>query len=291
MTYFAARSLRGVRNAPAEDGAATPVLRPRLPSRYETMPPEPGAASEIAGEDAFFEAEPLPHRRAPATEPSPSAAPAKFATSVPAVAALAPQAAAMSPHRIVGPPAPAVQPSRADQERRPDRPASPLFQPGAATAIAIAAPPPRPRPIPNAAPPPLGAEPRSDAAAGRRPPSLTQAETGDAPDRRPDRTPIGSFAPAPSPRFAPMPAAVAEPLSESRLASVPMAPPTLSDAPRPPPAPPREAVIDRPPAAPRVEITIGRIEIRAASIPAPPRAAPRAPPMSLDDYLAKRGRG
>jgi hypothetical protein len=47
-----------------------------------------------------------------------------------------------------------------------------------------------------------------------------------------------------------------------------------------------------PPAAPRVQVTIGRIEIRAAYAPPRPPPAPRpAPAMSLDDYLANREQG
>jgi len=44
-----------------------------------------------------------------------------------------------------------------------------------------------------------------------------------------------------------------------------------------------------PAAAPQVQITIGRVEIRAAA-PQPPQA-PRGPTMSLDDYLARRAGG
>jgi hypothetical protein len=42
-----------------------------------------------------------------------------------------------------------------------------------------------------------------------------------------------------------------------------------------------------------VQVTIGRIEIRAVSAPPPPqpRPAPRAPPLSLDEYLANRDKG
>jgi hypothetical protein len=45
------------------------------------------------------------------------------------------------------------------------------------------------------------------------------------------------------------------------------------------------------PAAPSVNITIGRVEVRAISAPAPrPRAEPRGPqPLGLDEYLKRRG--
>ena len=46
------------------------------------------------------------------------------------------------------------------------------------------------------------------------------------------------------------------------------------------------------PASPVVEVTIGRIEVRAAPVSARPQAAPArpaAPQLSLDDYLAGRG--
>jgi hypothetical protein len=46
-------------------------------------------------------------------------------------------------------------------------------------------------------------------------------------------------------------------------------------------------------APPRVQVTIGRLEIRAATAqPAPPRRqAKPTPAMSLDDYLTDRGKG
>lgn len=40
----------------------------------------------------------------------------------------------------------------------------------------------------------------------------------------------------------------------------------------------------------RVQVTIGRIEIRAANPRPQPRPAPRPPAMSLDEYLANRGK-
>lgn len=51
---------------------------------------------------------------------------------------------------------------------------------------------------------------------------------------------------------------------------------------------PREAVEASAPA--RVQVTIGRIEIRAANPRPQPRPAPRPPAMSLDEYLANRGK-
>jgi len=46
-----------------------------------------------------------------------------------------------------------------------------------------------------------------------------------------------------------------------------------------------------PPDAPSVNITIGRVEVRAVSAPAPkPRAEPRGrQPLGLDEYLKRRG--
>jgi hypothetical protein len=289
MAYFAARSLRGVHKALAEDGVVTPVLRPRLPSRYETMAPlEAGATGDIAGEDAFFEPEPLPRRRPPTAEPAPTAAPAIFAAPVPPAAASVPQATATTPP-AGAPPASALRSLRADRERGPDHLALSLSQPAAAAANAIAAPPLSPQPIPSAGPPAVRAEPRSAAVAGQPPPPIPPA-IGEAPYRSADSKPIGGIAPASPPPSTPVPAAVVTPLRESRLARPAVAPPRLGDVSQPPTRP-RDTVIEKPPAAPRVEVTIGRIEIRAASIPAPPRTAPRAPPMSLDDYLAKRARG
>jgi hypothetical protein len=66
--------------------------------------------------------------------------------------------------------------------------------------------------------------------------------------------------------------------------------PRLADSPQEP-LRQRERVAEKGPASPRVLVTIGRIEIRAASAPAQPRTQPQLPSMSLDDYLAKRGQG
>ena len=52
----------------------------------------------------------------------------------------------------------------------------------------------------------------------------------------------------------------------------------------------RERTMDA--SEPPVQVTIGRIEVTAATAPAPPKRAslPRKPTMSLDDYLARRQR-
>jgi hypothetical protein len=65
---------------------------------------------------------------------------------------------------------------------------------------------------------------------------------------------------------------------------------------REPAAMPRRATLvrerTRDASEPPVQVTIGRIEVTAATAPAPPQRAslPRKPTMSLDDYLARRQR-
>jgi hypothetical protein len=102
--------------------------------------------------------------------------------------------------------------------------------------------------------------------------------------------PIENIAPKTFQPFPPAGAFGAAPIRQSLVARVAPAPLRLGDGAHPL-ARPRSAAGDQAPAAPRIEVTIGRIEIRAATSPAPPRTAPRVPSMSLDDYLAKRSRG
>ena len=62
-----------------------------------------------------------------------------------------------------------------------------------------------------------------------------------------------------------------------------------------PPPPPSAPGLPRAPQPTVIRVTIGRIEVRAVTLPpvAPPapRPAPRAPSLSLDDYLKERRGG
>ena len=287
MTYFAARSLRGGRNVPGEDGVAMLALRPRLPSRYETIKPqEAGAASDIAGEELFPEAESVPRRAAPTLEQAAIAAPEEAAT--PAAPAAAVSRDTVTPRRAEPPRMPARPPARADRGRGPDpaAPTPPRPEASAETAAAVA-PLSRPWPAPPTNPPPVAEEPRSEAAPRRERPPPSLHESGDATGQRQDREPMDSIAPKPPQPVPPAGAAVAAPLRESIALRVAPALPRLGDGAHPP-LRPRDTGMEKAPASPRIEVTIGRIEIRATTIPAPPRKASRPPSMSLDDYLAKR---
>src|SRR5215469_5938888 len=64
LAYLAARSLRGAHAVPTDDGASMPVIRPRLPSRYEVNGRQPQiAVEEIEQESASVEPAPAPAGR------------------------------------------------------------------------------------------------------------------------------------------------------------------------------------------------------------------------------------
>src|SRR5579862_2735781 len=77
ITYLAARSLRGVHQVPADDGAPMLVVRPRLPNPYEFTGSQPqisiqeidpeNASAEPKPEPSALRTEPASHRTPPAT--------------------------------------------------------------------------------------------------------------------------------------------------------------------------------------------------------------------------------
>jgi hypothetical protein len=73
--------------------------------------------------------------------------------------------------------------------------------------------------------------------------------------------------------------------------SEPTRPGTLAVASRRSEPPPKPAGGSTPPSAPTVHVTIGRVEIRAVTAPAPPaRRPPSVRTTSLDEYLSERNR-
>jgi nicotinate-nucleotide--dimethylbenzimidazole phosphoribosyltransferase len=282
MAYFAARSLRGSHNPPAEDGTAVPALRPRLPSRYEGA--EASTASDIAREDAFVEwgREPLPA----ASVPEPPALPQPGASGTPPPPQAVPRDGETS-RREAPPPEPAHLPVPPDRERGSDHVAAAPPEPAAAAEITEAVSPVAPqRPAPMAVPPRLPEDPRHGALARQERPPTIAVEADHARRPAPEHVPaerVASRQPLPQAS-----APVAAPLRAGLAFPVVPAMPRPADTPQTPPRQ-RERVAEKAPA--RVQVTIGRIEIRAASAPAQPRIPPRPPSMSLDDYLAKRGQG
>jgi hypothetical protein len=136
--------------------------------------------------------------------------------------------------------------------------------------------------------------PRPDAPARRE---TAAAERGHGPEgssRQPDARGEGRSGPAPGERTGPAGAARATASAPGRTA--PTAPGTTDAATL------REAVplaalrrAEAEAAAPTIRVTIGRLEVRAATTPAPPparRSAPLAAPgMSLEEYLRRREGG
>jgi hypothetical protein len=289
MAYFAARSLRGGGNPPAEDGTAVPALRPRLPSRYEgAEPQEASAASDFAREDAFVEWRREPRPAASVSEPPVLPQPGAPGTPAPPEA---PPRDGETSRREAPPHAPAQSAARSDRERGSDHVAAAPPNPAAAAEITAAVSPAAPQPpAPMAVPPPLPKDPRHGALARQERPPTIPVEADHARRPAPEHAPAERVArrqPQPLPQAS---APVAAPLRAGLAFPVVPATPRLADSPQAP-LRQRERVAEKGPASPRVQVTIGRIEIRAASAPAQPRTQPRLPSMSLDDYLAKRGQG
>jgi hypothetical protein len=288
MTYFAARSLRRGGNPSAEDGTAVPTLRPRLPGRYEgAEAQEASAASDFAREDAFME---WGRERHPAASvPEPPALPQPGAPGTPAP----PQAIARDGEtsRREAPSHPRAQsPARSDWERGSDLVAAAPPKPAAAPEITAAVWPTPPQPAPMAVPPPLPKDPRHGGLARQERPPTIAVEADHVRRPAPERAPAERVALRQPQPLSQASVPVAAPLRAGLAFPVVQATPRLADTRQAPPRQ-REWVAEIGPASPRVQVTIGRIEIRAASAPAQPRTQPRPPSMSLDDYLAKRGQG
>ena len=289
MAYFAARSLRRASNPSAEDGTTVPALRPRLPSRYEgAEAQEASEANDFAREDAFVE---WGRERHPAASvPEPSALPQPGAPGTAAPPQAVPRDSEAS-RREAPLHTPAQSPARSDRERSSDHVAAAPPKPTATAEItAAASTAARQRAAPMVVPPPLPKDPQHGALVREERPPKMAVEADHARWLAPEHAPaerVTSRQPQPLPRAS---ALFTAPLRAGL--AFPVVPPTPrpADTPRGP-LRQRVRVAEIAPASPRVQVTIGRIEIRAASAVAQPRTQPRPPSMSLDDYLAKRGQG
>lgn len=269
-----------------------PVLKPRLPAWFEPVAPRTPALQEIDQEqEAPDTPRPAPERQSPPRPrlaeapafPAPPERPAavqglaESMATVPPAPAPPPTAASVRIEREVrehhevfvqrrieekpSPPSPASEPRRAVQREA----SGPALQAADARI--------RPRaesPIPA---PPVSAflvpkEPMAAAAQALNPVTASVAAPGPAP--RPDNRPP------------PQPAAlVPKSMPAGALPALrPAAVPQAVQAPPPRPVEP-----------PVIEISIGRVEVRAVSAPAPaaaPRQRSAAPMLSLDDYLKQK---
>lgn len=285
MMYLAVRSVHGLHRATGDDGTLLPPLRPRLPSRYETPEwPEPDVATDIERDEAFQEAEATPRGAVPEQAPE---APRR---SVPQPRAMPPPATppadigpATGDLTLRGPVAPGVEPAKEEHlERAILQAPAPAGEKAAADPLRAT----RHQPAPVGDQLPTHDHPRND----NRIPRAASAETNDRMQQVPGPLLSSQGVPKqPQDPVAPRPTVVT-PLAEGRLIQA------VPASPRPPDTPralrrSRDAIEPQAPAPPRVQVTIGRLEIRAASVvpPVSPRA-PRVPSMSLDDYLTKRNR-
>jgi hypothetical protein len=288
LAYLAARSLPGVQRVPADDGTPMPLLHPRLPSRYETGGTDLSIPTQdLEHEDTPAEAAPPMRREPPRPEQAPQAEGSKAPPKQPAAEVRPPADASDEP--VPRRPAPAAQ-AEPGAVRHADQAASPA--PSRAAELKRGDPAPATPRVPRAMAP-ARPEQESERPRDRQEPRRPAPRETTADRRRMQAsdvaTPPAQDAARPAPAPVPIPAAPAQAAGTLRLSSVI---PRQADTPRGATSA-RDAAEVLAAAPPRVQVTIGRLEIRAASIEPPPtrRPAPRAPSMSLDDYLADRSKG
>jgi hypothetical protein len=271
----------------AERSTGTPpALRPRVPSTFE-----PWSAGDLGADP-----------RAAAAWPS-AAQPTNAAASPPAATARPtrePPRASVTPPAPASPPAPAPPLDSDDRHPAAPRPRTPAPAPAPISAAAAAAepsadapPPPAPAPAPrhhapDLSPEPLG--PTRPTPAVAAPPRQPRRQ-GSAPPVPETAAPAAAEAPlaARAASRAPRDDAVAEPWHAFEPPAGPPANVVQRGRARAGPAPTPGRAGDGPLT---VEVTIGRVEVRAA--PAPPARAGRRPApgprVTLDEYLAERTR-
>jgi len=282
VAWLAARSLPGTRGVAADDGAAVLQVRPWLPGRYESdATGSPALLEEVAHEAAPAATSPVPRTAAPANgwarqRSEPEHQSQQRPVAVPPMAMVEPRASEHSTPR-----ANAIQ----DVEQ----PAAKAAPPASDLSIEKSR---------NGFSPPTNSAPQIAPPAIPRPPSPASHETGQrhpAPQRhfvqeKRRATPVkpSDTAPHETPRPTPPPVVIA-PAQRSAVAPAEPIVAPRADRPRPP-APSVAAATN---AHPRVQVTIERLEIRAATAAPPPphRLPPRPYTMSLDAYLADRGKG
>jgi hypothetical protein len=265
-------------------------LAPRIPSVFE---PARGDTPWLAGDDTLQPAAEETFRLAPDDTLRLAAEAQAAAERMPAARRPqpSPQAAASqegqipAPSREVPTPTAARVPARTEGGEIGRRPAGEPAIPQAGTAVpqaAAAAETARELLAEVAVPRPEPAGHRSRAA-GRLAAAVSRG--GDQrvplPETEPETTerPRRGALPPPAAR-------VGEPLPPPRPGLLTVPPPGAFAA---PPVLPGPVGDPAPPPEPTVHVTIGRVEVRAVTAPArPPRAAPAARTMSLDEYLAER---
>jgi hypothetical protein len=289
MAYLAARSLRGDRSARADDGTTMPLLRPRLPSRYE--PQEPGQATDVVHEDTSLDVAPPPRRADQSRDDAASHARRASSESQSPPPVTTPQHAETPSRNTSSPSADPSHPST-DGQRDPQLVMPPPAPMAADERTDAASPTEPPQPVRTQTSPPARERVPSDAVPQRERRAPISPEAGDATRQTQDRATADRAARQEPPALPPPRLPVTAPLPENpalRVVPAPLRPAGAADARRRP----REEIAAKTSEPPRVQVTIGRIEIRAVSAPPPPqpRPAPRAPSMSLDEYLANRDKG
>ncbi len=284
LGYLAARSLRESRPAPGDEARPQPSVRPRLPSFYEaTEEREPRNAPILVEEETASSEQATKPR---ATRTAAATFPESAQTAVEAVA----------PPQSEGPSASPLPPRRhgetvvAQTREFPDAP--PRIGEPQERRSGDAIPTEPERGAPKALPHPVALDMAPTVVTPRAPPPERQVSRSPTMiDAAPANLPPPVAPPALiRPRGdadADRPSRSAETRGQALIPKIDAPRESLRQPQNRPPAPPREPL-----AVPRVQVTIGRIEIRAAYAPAPPTPAPRPKPaMSLDDYLAKREQG
>jgi hypothetical protein len=276
---------------------AAPGVRPALPPRFApAAAPLPVAEPAWEEPPAAVEAEaPRPTAPRPAVPsreearpvaPSPPRTEAPLDASVVARSETLPASLDRAPSSV----APRIAPPLVEHDDAPVAPARPSAPPEQHVAAAA-----QPRTdVPASASPPRSTAPPALVA----PPPTTLSVSAEV---RPEASPAVRPALAVPTRRAASPLSAepedggarpgTAPGTAGRGGAEPSAPPSAAYAPGSVRVAGRSA---EPAGPPVIEVTIGRVEVRAAQAapaPKPARTAPRAPAVSLDDYLRARGGG
>lgn len=313
----------------ARSAGETPVVTPRIPSRFEPLPEEMGLAEPVlpSAEPDPALAAPLPPAESPviAAQPPRDRALAAIASSELAPGAARPSAAVppRSANATIAASAPVPAPLVRRREAQPAAASPPRSEPiktAAAAAGSVTAPPVLPGRVEQAAPAasgPTGAAaaaqsvvpagggdhdvPRTDAP---RVVDLTEAFTAPSHPNEPSHAAAAVTAKSMPATAQPSPERVEEPPADPAAGAEPEDAAVSGgmtrrvESRRPPPrtivvpefqSSPARAPVV--PAAPVIEIHIGSVEVRAASAPAAVAPRPGPAPTSLDAFLSRGRRG
>jgi hypothetical protein len=271
----------------SNEAEPAPTLRPRLPARFESLLQAGDTLREPLDSDS---PQVVPTERVASTEaPTPSSMPARrFAPAGP-LSNLPPDISPQTPAPSPLDTAPAASPRQQNQPQAPQTvsplpslPAPPMQNVAPAPVAPSSAPSPDPFPaVPvQSAPTREYPMPLSEPAPPRAQTGFDKEEAILLPEVKPTVRPSEQMSRAKS--------------EESRAEPSPVRPASVRDEPLFHPRRPEPVIMAtsaEKQRAPIVRVTIGRIEVHAATPPSPPPTTPRPEPrpaLSLEDYLKRR---